>query len=205
MLRLPAMWFWLAWQVRVVGGTAGARAGQLPTRRVCASTITWPLAKVPRRRRLTEPAGRAVVASWLSRWAVVLRGTEPERRLLGPPSSRRLSPGHKSSSRPSRRLRTGPAPATSVEARGPALLRAAGALEPVQKLLTNGVPTSGSRADDARQPPGLFPPQVAGRPYSSRGAAYTSSVTGPGGKVTTLTSPVATISSASSRSERFVL
>ena len=48
-----------------------------PATRVCASTITGPLEKVPRRRRLTDPAGRVVVGRSRSRWAVVLRGLRP--------------------------------------------------------------------------------------------------------------------------------
>ena len=58
-----------------------------PTTRVCAVTGTQPAWKATRRRRTGRPAPRVVELAARSRWAVVLRGTQPGTRGQGLPSS----------------------------------------------------------------------------------------------------------------------
>ena len=142
MLRVPAMWCMLAWLLRAVGGTSGARSGKMPTPRACASNIARPLEKAPRRRRSTHSVERVVVAKWQSRWAVVLHGTEPERRRLGPTSSRRLCLGDGSPRRPREVSPTGRAPPCIRLKRG-----AVGCARTArQRRPQRGAPAAGPRA-----------------------------------------------------------
>ncbi|GAA2743099.1 hypothetical protein GCM10009868_15560 [Terrabacter aerolatus] len=110
MRYLGALGGWAFWDAGDTGGTRLSPAGW----RIDRYGLGW---VVTRRKRYGDSATRVVDCAGRSRWAVVLRGTAPERRPLGPSASRCLSPRPMIVEPTIEKASTGRAP-PHVEARG---------------------------------------------------------------------------------------